>query len=177
MTIENRLDGGNFCADRNIYLIDSYGEKYNMEKSSGIPVCPDNYKFKTIGEKLNFTLAFPRLKAGTKWIDLIEDCTANCFWFYGLTLDNELNLRLDNAFLLASEGKPADNMNLFKRILDDIDSQDLGIEGLLYINIINAANENADKVNAMVFYKRLASSHAPRAEQYIKYLNEKGIKY
>ena len=149
----------------------------NLIKANNIPVCPDTYNFKSVGEKLQFTLEFPPLKPGTKWIDIIEDCSSNCFWFYGVTLDNELNKRLDEAFNLASKGQPADNINLFKSILDDIDNQDLGIEGLLYINIINAAIENADKVGAEVWYKRMAASHAPRLAQYLKYLNDRGIRY
>lgn len=177
LTIENRIEGGTFCADGNIYLINSEGDKYKLKKSSGIPVCPDSYKFKAIGEKLHFSLEFPSLKPGTKWVDIVEDCTSNCFWFYGVTLDNELNKKLDEAFAQASKGKPSDNMVLFKNILDSIDSQNLGIEGLLYINLINAAAEDADNVNAIVWYKRLASSHAPRVSYYIKYLNDKGIKY
>jgi hypothetical protein len=177
LTIENRLDSGTFCADRNIYLINSDGEKLRLKKASGIPVCPDSYKFKSIGEKLLFSLEFPSLKTGTKWVDLIEDCTSNCFWFYGVTLDNELNKKLDEAFSLASKAKPADNILLFKTILDSIDNQNLGVEGLLYINIINAAIEDADNVNTIVWYKRLASSHAPRLSYYIKYLNDRGIKY
>jgi hypothetical protein len=177
LTIENRIEGGNFCADRNIYLIDPYGEKLKLKNSSGIPVCPDNFKFKSIGEKLQFALFFPPLKPGIKWIDVVEDCSSNCFWLYGVTLDNDLNNKLDIAFSMASKGKPAENIILFKTILDSIDSQNLGIEGLLYINIINAAAEDADNVNAIVWYKRLASSQVPRLSQYIKYLNDRGIKY
>lgn len=177
LSIENRIVGGQFCADRNIYLIDPAGERLKLKKSSGIPVCPDTYQFKSIGEQLQFTLEFSPLKAGTKWIDIIEDCASNCFWFYGVTLDNDLNRKLDEAFILASKQNPANNINLFKNILDNIDSQNLGIEGLLYINIINAAVEDADNVNAAVWYKRLAASHAPRVNQYLKYLNDKGIKY
>ena len=177
MTIENRIEGGNFCADRNIYIIDPEGRRLNLKKATGIPVCPESFKFKSIGEKLQFALEFPSLNTGTKWIDIIEDCTSKCFWFYGITLDNELNRKLDEAFSMASKGKPADSILLFKTILDGIDSQDLGIEGLLYINIINAATEDADNVNTIVWYKRLASSHAPRVNQYLKYLNDRGIKY
>lgn len=178
LNVENRRnEGGNFCADKNIYLIYPDGSRMNLIKSNNIPVCPDTYNFKSVGEKLQFTLEFPPLKPGTKWIDVIEDCSSNCFWFYGVTLDNELNKKLDEAFNLASKGKPADNINLFKSILDDIDNQDLGIEGLMYINIINAAIENADKVGAEVWYKRMAASHAPRLNQYLKYLNDRGIKY
>lgn len=177
LTIENRIVGGNFCADRNIFLIDSEDNRYYLQKSSGIPVCPDAHKFKSIGDILQFTLTFPPLKTGTNWFDLIEDCPDNCFWFYGVTLDAELNKRLDEAFSLASSQKPDENIVLFRSILDEIGSENLGIEGLLYINIISAASENADKVNETVWYKRFASSNAPRLYQYIKYLNDRGIKH
>jgi hypothetical protein len=178
LSVENQRDeGGSFCADKNIYIINPDGSRSKLIKAHNIPVCPDTFKFKSTGEKLEFTLEFSPLRTGTKWIDLIEDCTSNCFWFYGVTLDNELNTRLNQAFSLASKGQAAGNIMLFKNILDDIDSQDLGIEGLLYINIINAAVEDADKVNTIVWYKRLLSSHAPRLDKYIKYLNDKGIKY
>ncbi len=177
-TVENkRNEGGNFCADKNIYLIYPDSKRLRLTKASNIPVCPDTYNFKSVGEKLQFTLEFPPLKPGTKWIDIIEECSSNCFWFYGVTLDNELNTRLDEAFELASKGTPAGNIILFKKILDDIDSQNLGIEGLLYINIINSTIENADNANTILWYKRMVSSHAPRLSQYIKYLNDRGIKY
>jgi hypothetical protein len=178
LSVENkRSEGGSFCADKKIYIIYPDGSRMNLIKANNIPVCPDTYNFKSVGEKLQFTLEFPPLKPGTKWFDLIEDCNSNCFWFYGVTLDNELNKKLDDAFDLASKRQPADNINLFKNILDTIDNQDLGIEGLLYINIINAAVDNADKVGAAVWYKRMAASKAPRLNQYLKYLNDRGIKY
>jgi hypothetical protein len=174
--VNKRSEGGSFCADKKIYLITPDDSRLNITRAYDIPVCPETYKFKSVGEKLQFRLEFPPLKPGTKWIDIIEDCSSNCFWFYGITLDNELNKRLDEAFKLASEGQPAGNIILFKNILDDIDSQDLGIEGLLYINILNATTEDADKVGMTVWYKRMTESHAPRLNQYLKYLNDKGIK-
>jgi hypothetical protein len=177
LSIENRIPNGNFCADKNIFMIYPDGSRSKLASSTGIPVCPDTYKFKTIGEKLDFILTFPPLKPDIKWVDLIEECSENCFWFYGVTLDSVLNKQLDDVFTMASVKKPSDNISPFKSILDSIDSQNLGIEGLLYINIINAAEEEADKVNAIVWYKRLASSGAPRLNQYLKYLNDKGIKY
>jgi hypothetical protein len=177
LSVENRITGGNFCADRNIYIIDPSGVKYKVVKAVGIPVCPDSYAFKSIGEVLNFTLEFPPVSRDIKWVDIIEDCTSNCFRFYGVTLDNELNKKLDEVFTLSAKGKPAENMILFSRILDDIGSQNLGIEGLLYINIISAAVEDSDNVNAKVWYKRLAASKAPRVEEYLKFLNDKGVKY
>jgi hypothetical protein len=178
LSVENkRSEGGSFCADKNIFIVFSDGSRTKLTRANNIPVCPKAYYFKSVGEKLQFTLEFPTLKPGIKWFDLIEDCSSNCFWVYGVTLDNELNKKLDEAFDLASKGLPADNVNLFKNIIDSIDNQHPGIEGLLYINIINASIENADKAGAAVWYKRMASSHAPRLNQYLKYLNDKGIKY
>jgi len=177
MSIENRIQGGSFCADKNISIIYPDGTKSKLVSSGGIPVCPDIYKFRAPGEKLDFVLVFPPLKTGTGWIDLIEECSENCFSFYGVTLDVDLNKWLDDVFDRASNGKPSDNIVLFKSVLDSIASQDLGIEGLLYINIINATVEEEDNVNTIVWYKRLASSNAPGLSRYLKYLNDKGIKY
>jgi hypothetical protein len=177
MSIENKIQGGTFCADKNIYMIYPDGSRNKVESAGSIPVCPDTHKFKAIGEKLDFVLVFPALKAGTRWIDLVEECNENCFSFYGVTLDNVLNKKLDDIFDKASKGKPADNIVLFESLLDSIASQNPGIEGSLYINIIEASMEEADKVNAIVWYKRLAASDAPGLSHYLKYLNDKGIKY
>jgi hypothetical protein len=177
LSVENRIQNGNFCADKNIFIIYPDGTRIKMISSNGIPVCPQIHRFKEPGEKLTFALTFPALKQDTYWIDLVEECSENCFSFYGITLDNDLNMRLEKIFSLASSRTPDENISQFKSILDSIDSRDLGIEGLLYINIINAAIENNDKVNAIVWYKRLSTSNAPRFGSYLKYLNDKGIKY
>jgi len=176
-SVENRISGGNFCADRNIFIIDPSGIKYKLLKATGIPVCPGSYTFKSIGEVLNFSLEFPPVKRGTKWVDIIEDCTSNCFRFYGITLDNDLNKKLDEAFSLSGKIKPAESVALFRKILEEIDNQNQGIEGLLYISIITSSLEDNDKPGAMAWYKRLGESHAPRVSEYLKFLNDKGIKY
>jgi hypothetical protein len=154
MVVKNtRIQGGTFCADKNIIII-----------------YPDGSRDKLIS-------VFPPLKPGTEWIDLVEECNDYCFSFYGVTLDNALNKLLDSAFNRASYQKPSENITLFASLIDSLDNRNLGIEGLLYINIIDAAMAEADKVNTIVWYKRLASSNAPRLNQYLKYLNDKGIKY
>jgi hypothetical protein len=177
MTIENQIVGGTYCADKNIYIIYPDGSRISLTRAVGIPQCPNSYKFTSIGEKLQFTLEFPPLKTGTKWIDIIEECTSNCFWIYGITLDKELNNKLDESFILASKGDPAKTMLLFRNILESVDSLNFGLEGSLYINIINAAVEAGDKVEAAVWYKRLISSQAPRLSEYVKFLNERGISF
>jgi len=174
--LNQRVDGY-FCADKNIFIIYPDGSKIKLISAAGIPQCPDTYKFKSVGEKLAFTLTFPPLKPSTEWIDIVEECSDNCFYFYGVTLNADLNKRLDEAFMIATKGDPQKNMLLFRNILDSVDKQNPGIKGLLYINIINAAIEAGDKVEATVWYKRLLSSKSPRLNQYVKYLNDNGIKY
>lgn len=175
--IENRRADGNFCADKNIFIIYPDGSRSKLVNAVGIPQCPEIYKFKSIGEKLGFTLTFPPLKPATEWIDIVEECASNCFYFYGITLNYDLNKRLDEAFIIASKGEPGKTILLFRNILESVDKQDPGIEGSLYINIIIAAVEAGDKVEAAVWYKRLLSSHAPRINEYVKFLNDRGIKY
>lgn len=177
LSIENRITGGYFCADKNIFIVYPDGTRIPLTSSSGIPVCPDTYKFKTIGEKLDFVLTFPPLKQGTEWIDLIEECSANCFSFYGITLDDNLNKKIDDAFVLAENEEPAKALISFINIAEATDSKNLGIEGLLYISIIKLAKETANTVKASEWYKRLKSSGAPRFEMYIKNLNSQGIVY
>jgi hypothetical protein len=175
--IENRREDGNFCADKNIFIIYPDGSRSRLVNAVGIPQCPETYKFKSIGEKLGFTLTFPPLKSSTEWIDIVEECASNCFHFYGITLNNDLNKRLDEAFILAAKGDPGKTILLFRSLLESVDKQDPGIKGSLYINIISAAVEAGDKVEAAVWYKRLLSSRSPRLNAYVKFLNDRGIKY
>lgn len=177
MTVENRIEGGNFCADRNIFIIDQAGNRFKLIKAVNIPACPKTHNFRSIGEKLSFSLEFPPLNPGTGWIDIVEECNDNCFWFYGVTLDPALNKKLNEVFAAASSGKAEESISLFRKILEDIDRSNHGIEGLIYVNIINAATEAGDKVEASVWYKRLLTSGAPRVNYYVKYLNDRGIKY
>jgi hypothetical protein len=177
MSIENKIDEGTFCADKNIYIIYPDGKKSKLESSTGIPVCPDNYKFKAPGEKLEFVLSFPPLKKGTEWIDLVEECSDKCFSFYGVTLNNDLNNRINDAFALAENDEPAKAMISFINIAEEVDKSNPGIEGLLYINIIKLAVETGDNAKAGEWYKKFKLSGAPRLSQYIKYLNDQGIKY
>ncbi len=138
LTIENRIPGGTFCADKNIYIFYPDGTNSKLISSNNIPVCPDSHKFKTPGEKLDFTLTFPPLKKGVEWIDLVEDCNDNCFHFYGVTLDNELNRKINDAFSMAENDDPLKAMISFIDILESADSKNTGIEGLLYVNIISS---------------------------------------
>jgi len=177
LSIENKITGGYFCTDKRTYLIYPDGTRMRMTRAAGIPYCPELHKFYSVGEKLHFELIFPPLSPGTKWIDMVEQCGGNCYWVYGIILDNELNRRLDEVFRITSSGRPEENILVFRQLLGEVDSLNSGIEGMLYYNIINAALEAGDTIEAGVWYKRLSESDAPRKEQYLKLLNDRGIKF
>ncbi len=176
-SVENQVKDGYFCADKNIYIIYPDGTRSKLKKAEGTPVCPEMHNFKAIGERLDFRLVFPALRENVQWIDIVEECSYDCIFFYGLTLDKELNKQIDELFLKADKATPEEYIGLFKAMIDKIDSKNLGIEGLLYINIINASLEAGDKVGADLWYRRLISSGAPRLAYYLKYLNDKGVKF
>ena len=177
LTVENRITGGYFCADKNIFIIYPDGTRSKLISSKGIPVCPDTYKFKTIGEKLDFELTFSPLKKETQWIDLKEDCTEDCFSFYGVCLNNDLNKKIDDASVLAENKEPAKAVMSFINIAGTIDSKKSGIEGLIYMNIIKLAKETGNIQKAAEWYQKLKSPAIPRSELFIKHLNSQGIIY
>jgi hypothetical protein len=177
LSVENRITGGYFCADKNIFLIYPDGTRSRLTSSKGIPVCPDAYKFKTIGEKLNFELTFPPLKHDVRWVDLVEDCADNCISLFGICLDDDLNLKIDAASVLAENKAPAQALISFIKIADSIDTPNSGIEGLIYVNIIMLEKETGNELKAAEWYKKLKSSGIPRCDSYIKHLNSQGIIY
>jgi hypothetical protein len=177
LRVENRITGGNFCADKNIYIIYPDGTRSHLTSSVGIPVCPDTYNFKSPGELLDFVLTFPPLKNGTESIDLIEDCQANCFSFYGIILDNDLNKKINEAFISAEKGEPAQSLLSFSKIAEETGNKNPGAEGLLYLNIVKLSVTTGNKVKAAEYYKKLQLSGLPRTSAYLNHLNAQGIKY
>ena len=177
LSVENRITGGAFCADRNIYIIYPDGTRIKVIKASGIPQCPEYYKFKTIGEKLAFTLTFPPLKPGTEWIDLIEDCNDNCFSFYGILLNSDLNEKIDETVALVDKGEIDTAISLYKGIIENIGSSGNGITGSLYSDLISLLVRKNYTAQANEWYKKLLTSNVPQLKLYIKNLNSRGIKF
>jgi hypothetical protein len=176
LTVENRITGGTFCADKNIIIAYPDGSRLQMISSNGIPVCPDAYKFRNIGERLDFVLAFPPLKQGTVSFDLLEDCQDNCFSFYSVVIDPALNEKINGAFVLAEKHEPAQALAGFSRIESDYGGRDAGVEGLLLLNMIKLAAASGNKTKAQELYHRLELAVVPWKALYLKHLNSQGIK-
>jgi len=99
ITLENRLPNGYFCAGKKIVLIDLItGAETQMKYAEGVPVCPEMYHFKWVGEKLQFSLHFPALDTTIRYADLIEVCKENCLVINGLILDPKMNLLINTGY-------------------------------------------------------------------------------
>lgn len=177
LKVENRITGGNFCADKNIYLVYPDGTRSLLVASNGIPVCPDTYKFRSMGEQLDFVLTFPALANGIESVNLIEDCQQNCFSFYGIILDNNLNQKLDEAFALAENNEPVNALVSFIKIAEETGGKNPGAKGLLDMNVIKLSAATGNSVKAAEWYRKLESSGMPETPLYIKHLNAQGIYY
>jgi hypothetical protein len=175
-TIENRIENGTFCADRKIYITDPAGNRYKVVNATGIPVCPDNYTFKKPGEKLSFTLTFPPMTGEYTYIDLKEECSENCFSFYGIVLDEYINSRLDEGFSSAERGESLKAMDTFIK-MTDVASKHIGIQALVYYNIVKLASETGNTLNAGEWYKKLSAMSSRGGKIYIEQLNLQGIRY
>ena len=64
-SITNLIENGYFCLDRNTYLITGSGSRLKLTGLKGLPFCPRNHEFGSIGEKVYFSMSFPPLPAGT----------------------------------------------------------------------------------------------------------------
>jgi hypothetical protein len=177
LTIENRITGGNFCAGSNIYISLPDGSRKQVSSSEGIPVCPDTHRFSSIGEKLDFLLIFPPLEPATVSFNLIEDCKENCFSFYGVITDNELNMKLDKAFAQAENNEPAAALVTLTRLADEYANKNPGAAGLLYLNIVKLSEIAGNKTKEAEWYRKLVSSGLPETGLYLMHLNSQGIKF
>jgi len=177
LKIENKIRGGTFCADKNIYIVLPDGTRSRLVASNGIPVCPDTYKFSSPGEQLDFVLTFQPVGKGIGSVDLIEDCQENCFSFYGIILDASLNEKIDNAFALVENGDPAKALVSLASVAEENANRNQGATGLLYMNIIQLYNSEGNAVRAGEWYKKLESSGLPEKKLYLEHLNSIGIKY
>ena len=71
-SIENLIEGGYFCIDPETYIHDSGGKKLKLSNIIGLPLCPDSYRFKKVGELRYLTLTFPPLPQDTEWFSIID---------------------------------------------------------------------------------------------------------
>ncbi len=175
LELTNFREGGAFCIDKGTKIVLPGGRSLKLENVMGMPECPENYIFATIGEKVLFTLTFDGLPEGTPWINIIEGCDDNCISIYGIVLDNGLNQRIDNAYKFIDDGAVANAITEFESILEKIRGSGHMYEAALYSVLIEIAREEGDSKGYERYINELASLRSPGATLAMNNLKVRGI--
>jgi tetratricopeptide (TPR) repeat protein len=180
LSIENKLaQGGWFCADKKIYIENPRDHKrFDIVKARGIPRCPSVYSFKYVGEKLNFTLVFPKLPAETRLLNLIEDCEKSCFQFKDIILDEKLNRDINlytHGVELYAANKINEAIDCFTKVVEDIPAFPTHVYGYSYFNLIRIYFNTGDKATAKFWYDQLEKSTLPDKQYFINSLQKEGV--
>ena len=170
--MENKTDSGSFCIDRRTYIVDPAGNRYKMVRASGISLCPT----KAQGEIFAFHLTFPQLSGAPVYIDIKEECADYCFSFYGVTLDEYINSRLDEPFSMARRGETTKAINRFVDVSEVIANYS-GLKALAFYNIIKLSHDAGNEQNAAEWYQKLKNMPQNISKVYIEQLNLQDVKY
>lgn len=164
LSVENRVDGGYFCADENSFLVTPDGVRLKLTGTTGIPACPELYRFSSVGEVLYFTLRFPPLPANTTWFDLVEECGENCFSVLGIATEPAINDKMNECYRAVDSGDNIRAIALFEDILPLLEEGNHALTGSVYLTIITLSEESDPELAAR-YRKKLSSSSVPHKEK------------
>lgn len=176
LSIKNERFSGSFCIDSNTVLVNSLGgEEYPLLSLEGLPYCPREYRFKSIGERIYFSLVFPALPDGIRYIDLIENCEANCVNIKYILLDEDLNARINEGFRLYEIGRPRTALQVFEDIMrTDYDGLS-PVFGTVYLYLISIHYDLGSSKDARSVFRELQESSIIGKEEFLKAARETGI--
>ncbi len=163
-SLENRIEGGYFCLDRKTYILTDKGMKARMVSVTGLPECPETYRFRATGEKVYFTIRFEPVPEGTIWFDIIEDCGDNCLAVYGVTTDAGINRKFNSGFMAFENGDNEDAIDIFDKLLVQLKPLNHALLGSVYHNlvILNDRLGRDDRVKELL--EEIRSSAIPRKD-------------
>ena len=167
-SIENQAEGGFFCIDRNTLLVTPSGEKLKLMELTGLPYCPDNFRFKRIGEMKYFTMKFPPLPASAKWFSITEICNENCLFVIGLSLDAGLNAKLNLCFRDIEKGRTRDAITKFEELRGELAGSGNPILGSVYLNLITLYGEAGERSKSDALRAELGRLQIPSRELFVE---------
>ena len=171
-SIENLIEGGYFCIDPGTYISDSKGNKLKLSNISGLPLCPDSYRFKKVGELRYLTLTFPPLPQDTEWFNIIEECDMNCMAVYGICLDRKLNEEINSCFRDIDKGRLAEAIKRFEVLRQDIIPESNPMLGSIYLNLISLYNDTDQTLKAEQLIEEFNRLLVPFKQEFIKVIKK-----
>jgi hypothetical protein len=176
LSLKNERYSGSFCIDSNTVLKNSLGkEEYPRVSMEGIPACPEEYRFISVGEKIRFSLVFEPVPDDVKYIDLLENCRENCVSIKYILLDEDLNSRIYQGVSLYAIGKPAAALRVFEDILDKDYDGISPVFGTVYLYLISIHYEMGNSKEARRVYRELQESGIIGLEEFLETARETGL--
>jgi len=171
LSIENQLDEGYFCIDKDSYIYTDKGSRIKLLSLTGLPFCPDSYRFTHKGEMKFFTMSFPAVEKNTDWIDLVEECGENCLAIYGISLDLSLNSELNTCFLDIDKGRTDAAIKKFESLLTKLEGSGNPILGSIYLNLISLYTDKGDKQRADILNSEFQGIMIAHKEKFLDLLD------
>ncbi|MDX2414721.1 MAG: hypothetical protein QNK33_05990 [Bacteroidales bacterium] len=172
LSIENMVEGGYFCIDKETYITTDAGVKYKLSKLTGLPHCPGQYKFKRVGEIVYVTMSFPPVPGTTQWMDLIEECGEGCLAVYGICLDRRINSEINICFRDMEKGRNADAIKRFESLKSELKDSNNPILGSIYLNLISLYKVTGNQNMSTQLINEFQGIIIPHKELFLKSLNQ-----
>ncbi len=171
ITLENKISNGSFCVNDVLFIQEiPDNKKAYVRKTTGIPVCPKTHKFSKPGEKLTFELEFFGFHDIPKYLNVIEDCTDNCFTIFGVIVDPQMNHDIDMGFGFYKSGNPELSIASFEKAVNEHPDYPFGY---LYENIIDIYAELKDYDKAAEWFLKLSGSNFADKDQLLEKIQKK----
>ncbi len=176
VSVKNQRISGSFCIDGETFLLNSLGtEEWKMTSMDGIPACPDEYRFKSIGEVLEFSLVFPAIPDEVKYIDLLEKCEDACVSVKYILLDEEMNDLITEGFILYEIGRLSASLQVFEDIMEAEYDNYSPIFGTLYLYLMSIHYELGHSKEGKRIFNELKESSIIGRDDFIEAARDSGM--
>ena len=176
ISVQNQNISGSFCIDPDTYLVNSLGkDEYRLVSMDGIPACPEEYRFNSVGEILGFSLVFPALADDVIYVDLLERCENACVSLKYILLDKALNERINEGFQLFELGRPNASLQVFEDIMaEDFDNYS-PVYGTIYLYIMSIHYELGNSRELRRVFNELNESSIIGRDEFIEAAKDMGL--
>ena len=156
LRLTNQISGGYFClSDAVVATNPEQNYRLFFLRSEGIPVCPEQHHFALSGEQLEFSILFNRFTDKLPYVNIIEQCEANCLEIRGLVLDQHLNQAINTAYDFYATGQYQLAADSYIRLIESNPGYPFAIH---YFNAIHALAAQKNWAQAKIWYKKLQQS-------------------
>ena len=174
--VKNQRISGRFCFDKETFLVNSLGsEEWKLTSMDGIPACPDQHRFKSIGEVLDFSLVFPAIPDEVKYIDLREGCGDACVSVKYILLDEEMNNRINDGFNLYEIGRLSASLQVFEDIMESGFDNYSPVFGTLYLYMMSIHYELGQSKEIRRIFNELKESTIIGRDEFIETARDTGL--